>query len=434
MRGTLRLAVVLSLLVTPAAVAQQHAATVGDFPSCQEAAIDSDTNRIFATVGLAGPYGIAVIDGATASVIATVPTAAYPWGVAFNPLTNRVYVASQGGGGVTVIDAETYTVITTINPFAAASGVLVDVRTNRIYATQESGTNLWIIDGATDTQIGTIGLPVFRPSLMALNPATDRLYIANNAFGPIVVFDVATNAIVNTISVAHGGHLAMDPVNQRLYFTEVVTHQLAVIDLATEAVSHVFLDPAPLASDPPIGVAYNSNTNRIFVSRAISHSVDVLDAGSFDVVATIPSGNFGIAVNETNNLVCVCERGGSVDGDPPSPGRLHILRDETAPLAVSIDVRPKAINLRAKGVVSAVIFSDTTFDATIVDPATVQLAAAPATRSNIEDANGDGTADLVVHFDRAALQLTMGDTTATLTGKTFGGQNIEGNDSVRIVR
>ena len=429
MRATL-MVIVAAMFLSPVA-AQQQVAVIGDFPGCQEIALDPPSNRLYATVG--GALGLAVIDTAARSFVTAVPAGGAPWNVAFNPLTKRIYVANQIGGGITVIDAVTNTVRTTIDPWRHVAGVAVDMRTNRVYATEELGTSLLIVDGVAEATIGIVTLPVYRPASLVLNPATNRLYITNTSGGPVVVVDVTTNAVVNTIPAALGNHIALDLVNQRIYVTEEYVQQLLVIDLATETAASHFIDSAPLASDPIVGVGYNGHTNHIFVSRALSHSVVVLDAATFSVLATIPSGNFGIAVNEADDTVYVCERGQAVDGDPPMPGRLHILSDASV-LTVSIDVRPETIQLRANGTVSAAIFSSASFDATQVDPSTVRLAGAPAVRSSIEDVDGDGRPDIVVHVLRSLLQLTPADTEATLTGTTTSGRKIVGRDTVRVIR
>ena len=76
----------------------------------------------------------------------------------------------------------------------------------------------------------------------------------------------------------------------------------------------------------------------------------------------------------------------------------------------------------------------------VVDPTTVTVANAPVkikgkgtAQASIEDVDGDGLDDLVVHVLTEALELTEGDVEAPLTGETFGGTNITGSDSVRIV-
>lgn len=50
-----------------------------------------------------------------------------------------------------------------------------------------------------------------------------------------------------------------------------------------------------------------------------------------------------------------------------------------------------------------------------------------------EDVNGDGHLDLVLHFRTQETGIHCGDTSATLTGKTFGGEAIQGTDSIKTV-
>jgi len=91
--------------------------------------------------------------------------------------------------------------------------------------------------------------------------------------------------------------------------------------------------------------------------------------------------------------------------------------------------------------VSVAIISTADFNAATVDPLTVTLAGASVElkkngkpmASSDEDVNDDGLLDLVVHVSTEELQLSSTDTEATLRGETYGGECIEGSDSVCIV-
>lgn len=111
---------------------------------------------------------------------------------------------------------------------------------------------------------------------------------------------------------------------------------------------------------------------------------------------------------------------------------------------VSIDIKPGSadnpINLNSNGTTPVAILKSTTFDPRHVDPTTVIFAGAPVKRrpngrlmSSVEDVNGDGMADLVLHFTTRELQLSANSTSAVLEGKTWDGTDFRGSDTVIIV-
>jgi hypothetical protein len=112
---------------------------------------------------------------------------------------------------------------------------------------------------------------------------------------------------------------------------------------------------------------------------------------------------------------------------------------EACTVAVSVDIKPgsypNSINLQNKGVVPVAVLSTSSFNASIVDPSTVEFAGASPVKWTLKDVNGDGAADLVLHFNTKDLtDLTGSSTQATLTGTTYGGTLITGTDTVKIVK
>jgi hypothetical protein len=139
---------------------------------------------------------------------------------------------------------------------------------------------------------------------------------------------------------------------------------------------------------------------------------------------------------------------GSLVASPllPAGKNYNFLEFDPAPppppvLDVEIDVKPQgfpnALNPGSRGVVPVAVLTTAQLDATTVDPATARFgpAAAPAAHpgGHLEDVDGDGDVDLLLHFRTQATGILCGDTAATLTAETFGGDAVTGSDSIVTV-
>lgn len=110
--------------------------------------------------------------------------------------------------------------------------------------------------------------------------------------------------------------------------------------------------------------------------------------------------------------------------------------------AVTIDIKPgsdpNSVNLSSGGNIPVAILTTDDFDASTVDPLSitleggaVRLKGKSGNAGSLEDVDGDGDLDLVVHV--TDWTLTEGSAVAILTGETFDGTPIQGSDSVNIV-
>ncbi len=104
---------------------------------------------------------------------------------------------------------------------------------------------------------------------------------------------------------------------------------------------------------------------------------------------------------------------------------------------IEIDIKPcslpNPINLKSKGKITVAILTTDDFDASTVDPVTIEFAGASPLKWHLSDVDLDGDIDLVLHFKTQELELTNDSIEATLTGETFDSKQIIGTDSVRIV-
>lgn len=109
------------------------------------------------------------------------------------------------------------------------------------------------------------------------------------------------------------------------------------------------------------------------------------------------------------------------------------------PIEVTIDIKPgsfpNSINPDNEGGIPVAILTTPDFDASTVDVGTVRFGpdGAWAVDWALEDVDGDGDPDMILHFATQDTGIRAGDTEAELVGKTLDGRDIHGLDSVRTV-
>jgi YVTN family beta-propeller protein len=121
-----------------------------------------------------------VIDGATHAV-GSIGVGQNPEAVAVDPLRNKIYVTNYSNDSVAVIDGATNHVTATVTVGAAAFGadaIAVDPLQNTIYVTTSIANSVAVIDGATNQVTATLGVGSI-PVSVAVDPLRNTIYVAN---------------------------------------------------------------------------------------------------------------------------------------------------------------------------------------------------------------------------------------------------------------
>ncbi|WP_167767652.1 autotransporter domain-containing protein [Bradyrhizobium frederickii] len=256
------------------------------------AAVFSADGRFAYVAAMSG--AVDVIDVVSRTVVATIPVAVGPAGLALSPDGSSLYVTSSGANSVTVISTATNLVVgSPIAVGAVPYGVVVSPDGSRVYVANEGSASVSIIDAASKTVIGAVAVGG-GPSGISVSPDGSRIYVANQG-GGVSVIDAASQSVVTTVSISGLPlHVAVSPDGSRIYVT-TQTNVLVVIDALTNtATANVAL------SSHGVGVSLTPDGSRAYITTGAGFYV--LDTATNTIVS---SPSMPIADNGTSGAAFI---------------------------------------------------------------------------------------------------------------------------------
>jgi len=184
------------------------------------------------------------------------------------------------------------------------SVVVVNPVTNKIYVASGNTNDVTVIDGETNSP-ATIKVG-FDPQAIAVNQVTDKIYVACGGDKNIWIVDGATNATTKVAMGKSGADVAVNPVTNKIYVANQENKSVTVVDGATTATANIEVEAEPTF------VAVNSVTNKIYVASLMqgkSGTVTIIDGATNNTteVATV-LGAGPLAVNSVTNKIYVIHR------------------------------------------------------------------------------------------------------------------------------
>jgi large repetitive protein len=303
--------------------------------------------------------------------------------VAADPATGTIYVGTSGPNGVAVLDGATGKITATVSLPYNTDAIAVDSASDTVYAFSLGGVA--VINGATNTVTTTISLPLSDRSIsVAVNPLTHMVYVVDYGHSSVVVIDGSTDAITATIPLAGDPGIrcaVADTANNDVYVSEGGADKVAVIDGSTNTVTDTIAlpansEPAELAADPGDGLLY--------VADQDSGDVSVINTAAGTVSATITGvpGAFGLALDTGSGTLYATDRAGSVPGGDVNVGTTYVV--DTASKAVTAQI--------PRGGTSAAVLGDTAYVAngTIASPVVGSVdTISPSTTSTLSPVIGN---------------------------------------------
>ncbi|MBV9471236.1 MAG: hypothetical protein JOZ57_18505, partial [Abitibacteriaceae bacterium] len=271
-------------------------------------AVNTQLNQIYVTLPSAGQ--LVRIDGATDTIIDSVTvdmlvsrtvdsdgtihetySTDHPSGIAFNPVTNTIYVTNNGSSypSLSVIHVNgdgTLNVDRTLHPAGVAPlGVAVDTSTDKVYVgcTVNSKVALKVIKGSTYdnaayTEEATLpfsygnGYQVPDPAGVAVNSATHQVYLADGQ--QLQVIDGTNNTVTTAIPFSnnssfqyYGAGVAVNEADNRVYVSASSSLSGALIAISgatNQVLSQIGGADSSSSYGGAFNLAFNPQTKRIY--------------------------------------------------------------------------------------------------------------------------------------------------------------------------
>jgi YVTN family beta-propeller protein len=271
-------------------------------------AYDPGTNEVF--VANIHSDNLSVISDTTDHVVATIPVGSDPEGVAYDPGTNEVFVANHGSNNVSVISDTTEGVVATVPVGNYPIGVAYDAGTHEVFVATSGPNplnygNVSIISDATDTVVATVPVGTI-PYGVAYDSGKKEVFVTNVVSSSVSVISDATDTVVATVPLGpnptYPGGAAYDPRTNEVFVANKGTNDVSVISDTTDRV----VATVPVGSDPD-GVAYDPGMQEVFVTNVYSNNVSVISDTTDQDVATVPVGSIpdGITYDSGTNEIFV---------------------------------------------------------------------------------------------------------------------------------
>jgi uncharacterized repeat protein (TIGR01451 family) len=265
-------------------------------------AYDHERNRIWVTQD---SNRVFVYHGSTYALRDNVPSGNGPFSIAFNPTNDRVYVSNWSGNTVGAYQSGNPPAWTQLGVFREPAYMAVNPVTNRTYvANHRNDGHVRMIDG-TSQDVTTILTGLIDPYGAAVDTTRNLIYASSIHQGRICVIDGATNTQVGCMDVQHTSDGSTAPLRV-IEVNPQYDHLFAVTSSADGEPSRFLLIPAastiPVTTTMPTpvpmymrnypmdGIVLDPVDDRVWVTNVASGLVSVVQDGPVVCSTPFPRG------------------------------------------------------------------------------------------------------------------------------------------------
>ncbi len=253
-------------------------------------AINESTNRIYVANNAEG--SVSVIDGTNDVVVAMVNVGTLPYVLAVNPVTNKIFVSNTFSNEITLIDGATNA--TSKIEAGSADSIVIDTKRDRAYLIGWEGTSLTVLD-SKPAIVGKIQMGGMHLWGMAVDEAAGKLYVTRAGNAELAIVDEASGAVTNIATGATPCAVAVNPATNLIY---VVNHDDSTVTVIDG--THGKVSATVEVETKPQGIAVDATANRLYVANVHGDSVSVIDGARNAVVETLRTGHnpYALVVND----------------------------------------------------------------------------------------------------------------------------------------
>jgi len=284
-------------------------------------AVDPRTHQVF--VASRDNNRLFVLEGPSLIQQANVPVGSAPFGVAVNAATDKAYVTNWNSRDLYILNATTRAVLDVVSIGPSPTFVRVNPQTNRVFVAKYGGNGLVVIDGDTNAIVTDVSSGGVGTWGLAVNPNLNRVYLSNRDSGTVTTLDGNNDSyqLLNAQTIKPCGGTgsapyAMDfnPVNNKLYIACSPFHNVnsaAVYEAGANGLTRVaFFSIGDGGEAGGGGVVVDIATGNVFFTNSNSDTVSVVSGEANRVIATIPAGSnpYGAAADPGMKWVFIGNR------------------------------------------------------------------------------------------------------------------------------
>lgn len=284
---------------------------------------------------------VSVVDLSMRRVVATIPVARGPHGMAATPDGRTVYVGGDGSSRVDVIDVDHDRVVRSIDVGRSPHGMAIRADGRLLLVCVYDEDRVAFVDAASSSVVGSVA--VAKPHTVALSPDGRMAYVASQQPGhfALVVIDITARTTVRTVPlIAPPRDLEFGFDGSRLYFTQAGVSAVQVLDptgdrivgqIPTGASPHI----ASVFRGAPAGVVVVQGPGEILLFDAATNAPtrSIAVGRQPHWVAAMPGASGVVVTNEGSDSVTLVDL---------ASGRTDTVAVGAAPRKVVVAARPLA--------------------------------------------------------------------------------------------